>query len=93
MKEAFGALLDKLEQRVSEGEQALDNALAFAEQAFGEGQEMLLLITDLSANRYSMAFINAHSNERFFAHNASLQFGDRGADLAQRIKQTALDES
>ena len=54
---------------------------------------MLLLITDLSANRYSMAFINAHGNERFFAHNANLQFGDRGADLAQRIKQTALDES
>ncbi|WP_417751659.1 AAA family ATPase [Senegalimassilia faecalis] len=93
VKEAFGALLDKLEQRVGEGEQALDNALAFAEQAFGEGQEMLLLITDLSANRYSMAFINAHGNERFFAHNANLQFGDRGADLAQRIKQTALDES
>lgn len=93
VKEEFGALLDKLEQRVSEGEQALDNALAFAEQAFGEGQEMLLLITDLSANRYSMAFINAHGNERFFAHNASLQFGDRGADLAQRIKQTTLDES
>ena len=93
VKEAFGALLDKLEQRVSEGEQALDNALAFAEQAFGEGQEMLLLITDLSANRYSMAFINAHGNERFFAHNANLQFGDRGADLAQRIKQTTLDES
>ena len=93
VKKAFGALLDKLEHRVSEGEQALDNALAFAEQAFGEGQEMLLLITDLSANHYSMAFINAHGNERFFAHNANLQFGDRGTDLAQRIKQTALDES
>ena len=70
----------------------LTGALAFAEQAFGEGQEMLLLITDLSANRYSMAFINAHGSERFFKHNSALLFGDRGADLAARIKQTALDE-
>lgn len=43
---------------------------------------MLLLITDLSANRYSMAFINAHGSERFFKHNSALLFGDRGADLA-----------
>ena len=53
---------------------------------------VLLLITDLSANRYSMAFINAHGSERFFKHNSALLFGDRGADLAARIKQTALDE-
>ena len=92
VKEAFSKMLGGLESRVEQGEQALDRALAFAEQAFGEGQEMLLLITDLSANRYSMAFINAHGSERFFKHNSALLFGDRGADLAARIKQTALDE-
>ena len=92
VKEAFSKMLSGLESRVEQGEQALDRALAFAEQAFGEGQEMLLLITDLSANRYSMAFINAHGSERFFKHNSALLFGDRGADLAARIKQTALDE-
>ena len=88
VKEAFSKMLGGLESRVEQGEQALDRALAFAEQAFGEGQEMLLLITDLSANRYSMAFINAHGSERFFKHNSALLFGDRGADLAARIKQT-----
>ena len=92
VKEAFSKMLGGLESRVEQGEQALDRALAFAEQAFGEGQEMLLLITDLSANRYSMAFVNAHGSERFFKHNSALLFGDRGADLAARIKQTALDE-
>lgn len=92
VKAAFNQLLDRLEQRLAIATGSLDNALAFAEKAFGEGQEMLLLITDLSANRYSMAFINAHGSDRFFAHNAALQFGDRGDELAQRIKQTALDQ-
>ena len=93
VKAAFNQVLDNLESLIAAGDSALDNALAFAEEAFGEGQEMLLLITDLSANRYSMAFINAHGCDRFFAHNANLQFGDRGAELAQRIKQTALDQN
>ena len=93
VKAAFNQLLDNLDSCINTGSSALDNALAFAEQAFGEGQELLLLITDLSANRYSMAFINAHGCERFFAHNKSLQFDDRGAELAQRIKQTMLDNA
>ncbi|MDO4442881.1 MAG: ATPase, partial [Slackia sp.] len=64
----------------------------FVEDAFGEGQEMLLLITDLSVNRHSMAFINDHGCERYFAHNEKLLFHERGDDLAERIGRLNLEE-
>ena len=74
------------------GESALDNAFRFVEDAFGNGQEMLLLVTDLSVNRYGMAFINDHGCERYFAHNEDLLFYERGADLADRINRLDLTE-
>ena len=81
VKTLFGEMVD-----------ALDNAFRFVEDAFGNGQEMLLLVTDLSVNRYGMAFINDHGCERYFAHNEDLLFYERGADLADRINRLDLTE-
>ncbi|MDY4986556.1 MAG: ATPase, partial [Eggerthellaceae bacterium] len=71
---------------------ALDNAFTFTEAAFGSDQEMLLLVTALSANRFGMDFINSHSCEKYFAHNQDLLFYERGNDLADRINQVSLEE-
>lgn len=92
VKERFGQMLDALDERVAAASGALAGAFGFVEDAFGDGQEMLLLVTDLSANRYGMSFINDHGCEQYFAHNESLLFYERGADLADRINRTALDE-
>ena len=91
VKAMFGERLDKLDELVGRSEAALDNALLFVENAFGEGQEMLLVITDLAANKSTMEFINDHGCERFYRHNEALLFDERGADLANRIKRTVLD--
>ena len=64
----------------------------FVEEAFGEGQEMLMLVTDWSVSRAGMAFINDHGCDRYFAHNQSLQFYERGHDLAASIDRITLEE-
>lgn len=92
VKQLFGESVSALDQHVGAAGQALDNAFAFVERAFGESQEMLLLVTDLSVNRYSMAFINDHGCEQYFEHNKSLLFYERGADLADRINRLDLTE-
>lgn len=93
LKERFGLMLDALDARIDAASDALDAVFRFVEDAFGEGQEMLLLVTDLSVNRHSMAFINDHGCERYFAHNEKLLFHERGDDLAQRIGRLNLDEA
>ena len=92
VKELFAEQVDALDARIAGTSSALDNAFRFVEDAFGGGQEMLLLVTDLSVNRYGMAFINAHGCERYFAHNEDLLFYERGADLADRINRLDLTE-
>ncbi len=91
IKELFGEVLDALDERIASASAALDNAFKFVEDAFGDGQEMLLMITDLSVNRYGMAFINDHGCERYFTHNQNLLFYERGADLADRINQVSVE--
>ena len=92
VKTLFGEMVDALDARIAAVSSALDNAFRFVEDAFGNGQEMLLLVTDLSVNRYGMAFINDHGCERYFAHNEDLLFYERGADLADRINRLDLTE-
>ena len=92
VKTLFGEMVDALDARIAAVSNALDNAFRFVENAFGNGQEMLLLVTDLSVNRYGMAFINDHGCERYFAHNEDLLFYERGADLADRINRLDLTE-
>ena len=88
----FEEMLDALDGRLDRAARGLDNVFRFVEEAFGDGQEMLLLVTDLSVNRYSMAFINDHGCERYFAHNEKLLFHERGDDLIDRINRLNLEE-
>ena len=88
----FNERLDELDAAIDTAAGALDNVFKFVEEAFGEGQEMLMLVTDLSVSRAGMAFINDHGCDRYFAHNQNLQFYERGHDLAARIDRITLEE-
>ena len=92
VKELFAEQVNALDARIADTSSALDSAFRFVEDAFGGGQEMLLLVTDLSVNRYSMSFINDHGCERYFAHNEDLLFYERGSDLIDRINRLDLTE-
>ncbi len=92
VKELFGELVDALDARIAATSDALNHAFAFVEDAFGSGQEMLLLVTDLTVNRYGMTFINDHGCDSYFKHNETLLFHERGTDLAARINRLNLKE-
>ena len=53
MKEKFAHVVEDRENAISYASAALDNAFAFLEEAFGAGQEMVIFITELTANYYS----------------------------------------
>lgn len=68
----------------------MDHLFAFCESAFGSGQELLLLVTELTANRHTARFIGRYGCDRYFAHNESLKFHERQKDLDRRIGQLNL---
>lgn len=92
LRSGFNEWLDGLDAAIEAASSALEGAFAFVEEAFGEGQEMLMLVTDLSVSRAGMTFINAHGCDAYFAQSQNLQFFERGSDLADRINRVRLEE-
>ena len=88
----FAAQVDDLDDGIATTSDQMTNAFAFANEAFGEGQEMLLLVTDLSASKYTMAHISAHGCAAFDEHAGALHFQDRAESLLSRIGTLDLDE-
>ncbi|MBQ6582230.1 MAG: AAA family ATPase [Mogibacterium sp.] len=68
----------------------LANAFAFLEQAYTEEREILIFVTALTENRYSVDFISKYGSEAYFRHNKGLLLYEREQDLAKEIE--ALEE-
>lgn len=66
--------------------QALANAFAFLEAVFGEGQEILLFVTELTENFWSSQYIAKFGCERYFAHNKELLFYERQREIVRKIE-------
>ena len=65
--------------------QALANAFAFLEAAFGEGQEILLFVTELTENFWTSQYIAKFGCEKYLQYNKDLMFFERQVQLAQEI--------
>lgn len=65
----------------------LSRAFSFVEDAYGTGQEMLLLITTLSRNLRAMRYIGAHGCESFFVHSKELLLVKKEKELQEACKQ------
>lgn len=70
----------------------LDNIFTFAEKAFGDDQEMLLLVTELTANTWDARFIARFGSDKYYEHNQKLDFSQRQKDILQRIDSLDLSQ-
>ena len=64
---------------------ALEYAFDFMEQAFLEGQEMVVFITDLTVSIEAVAFLAEHPCERFTRYNQQLLIGTRRQQLLSEL--------
>lgn len=67
----------------------LSNVFAFAEDVFKDGQEMLILVTELTRNYYCSYYISRYGCKEYFDHNKELLFYERQKEIIQEIE--ALD--
>ena len=95
--EAFGEVKKKFESEVSEmkTETAVTKArlhglFAFVEEAFEEGNEMLILVTELTVNTAGARFIAMFGCEDYQRHNESLRLSERQENLMREIEKLAL---
>ncbi len=64
----------------------LTNLFRFVDHCFGEGNEMLILITELTVNTFSARFIADKGCEEYFKYDKKYQMYERNRELLQEIK-------
>lgn len=95
---AFTFLKERYENRVAAAkresnriQEKLHALFVFAEEAFGEGNEMLILVTELTVNRFSARFLAAFGSTDYSRHNEALLLGERKEDLQAEIAGLHLE--
>ena len=92
-KEQFAGEVAARETAIEDAAAMLENAFAFLEEVFGAGQEMVIFITELTTNFYSVKFISEHGSEKYYQYNQELLFDDKQKTILQDIEKAkpALD--
>ena len=91
LKEKYDAEVAKLKQETGAVQGELHELFAFVEEAFGEGNEMLILVTELTVNSFSAQFIAAFGSEDYSRHNKELLLSERREDIKAQIAELKLD--
>ncbi|MBS5150414.1 MAG: AAA family ATPase [Butyricicoccus pullicaecorum] len=87
VKEQFAQQADRRAQAVTEAGQGLDHAFRFLEEAVGEGQEMVMFATELTANFYTAWYIQNCGCEAYYRHNQAILFDDTQSRILDEIAQ------
>ena len=85
IKAAFGQTVAEMKQHLEDTQFALENMFLFIEDVFGGGQEMLVVVTELTVNYYSAKFISRYGCEKYFEHNKELLVYERQQELLSEI--------
>ena len=60
------------------------------EDAFGEGQEMVVFVTELTMDPDASAFIMENGCEKYFKYNQSLLIGSRRAAILKELDKDKI---
>ena len=75
----------ELGKAAAEAGKALENSIAFCERAFGEGRELLILMTELTADSHSAHFIARYGSEGYYRHNKALLLYERQQTILREL--------
>ena len=81
---------EKREQMIAAVSENLECAFDFMERAFGESQEMVVFITELTVNFYSAKFLSENECGRFNKYNKGLLANERRASILGGIEEVEM---
>jgi hypothetical protein len=91
LKMDFDSRVKQLKQTGAEKGALLNNLFTFAEEVFPNGHELLIIVTELTANYYTAKYISEYGCEKYFAHNQDLLFYERQKKIMQELDLLDLD--
>lgn len=85
VKGKFDGQVATMKKETIKIKERLHNFFVFAEKTFIDGNEMLILITELTVNTYSAKFISMFGSEDYQKHAEELMLTERQDQLQQEI--------
>lgn len=87
IKADFDAQVAAMRQEARDTGAMLENMLGFAESVWGEGQELLVLVTELTISWYAARFISRYGSEAYHRHNEALMLYQRHSEIIKKLSQ------
>ena len=87
VKAGFDGLCEQRSDAILTATKALDHSFTFMEDAFGEGQEMVIFVTELTMDSEISAFITENGCEKYFQYNKTLLVGSRRAAILKELNR------
>ena len=92
LKGSFDSRTKALKKQAEDVGKQLSNVFLFCEEVFGEGQELLILVTELTISYYGSHFISRYGCKEYFAHNKELLFYERQKEIIQELENLELED-
>ena len=93
-EDAFAAVKEKFQEEVEERErlteaagEALDYAFDFMEAAFSDSQEMVVFVTELNTNFYSIQYLKENDCDKYYMYNKRLLFDEQSANVLKELEE------
>ena len=90
MKNKYEDEIKRLKGRQLSVDRELNNVFEFTEKAFGNENEMLILVTELTVNSYSAAYIATFGNRYYQKYNKELMLTERSDSIIKEIEELDL---
>ena len=86
-KAGFDRQRETLEDAEKKAVNALENAFDFMEQAFENGEEMVVFVTELTLTPEAAMFLSEHTCERYMTYNEQLLIGKRKREILSELNR------
>lgn len=90
IKSSYDATVKAHKANIATIKKNLTNLFEFVEEVFEDGQEMLILVTEMTVRYYCAKFITKFGCDEYFKHNKDLLFYERKQELLLEISELAL---
>ena len=83
----FAKEKESYEMQEEQSAKMLEYAFDFMEILFGNGQEMVVFVTELNANFYAVQFLQEYECDRYYQYNKNLLFDEKEKVLLDKIQR------
>ena len=90
LKADFDKRTKALKKTADAAGKKLSNMFIFCEKVFEDGQEMVILVTELTISYYGAHFISRYGCKEYFAHNKALLFYERQKEIITELEDLEL---